>query len=112
MEKKLSEIVFLSFVDDLSFIASKTSVKEIAKALKKVSNLIVEFEERNAVTYNTAKTKLILFSHIRQQCLNQQLQKTTVLIEKKNIKFNKDIMRWLGIWLNSQLRFIAYVNKR
>lgn len=42
VKKKLFEIVFFSFVDNLGFIASETSVKEIAKALKKVGNLIVE----------------------------------------------------------------------
>ena len=42
VEKKLPEIVSLSFVDNLGFIASETLVKEIAKALKKVGNLIVE----------------------------------------------------------------------
>ena len=32
VEKKLSEIVSLLFIDDLGFIASKTLVKEIGKA--------------------------------------------------------------------------------
>lgn len=49
------------FVDDLSFIASEMSVKKIAKLLRKVGNLIVEWEQKNVVTYNMAKTK---------QCLN------------------------------------------
>lgn len=66
VEKELPEIVSLSFVDDLGFIASETSVKEIAKVLEKVSNLIVEWGVRNAVIYDTAKTELVLFSRARQ----------------------------------------------
>ena len=50
VEKKLPEIVSLSFVDDLGFIALGTSVKEIAKALENVGNLIIEWGKRNAVT--------------------------------------------------------------
>ena len=111
VEKELPEIVSLSFVDDLGFIASGTSVKEIAKALEKVGNLIVEWGGRNAVTYDTAKTELVLFSRARQRRLNQQLQETTVLVGGERIKFNKDATRWLRIWLDSQLRFTAHVNK-
>lgn len=25
---------------------------------------------------------------------------------------NKEIRRWLGIWLNSQLKFLSHINKR
>ena len=42
VEKELPELVSLSFVDDLGFIASRTSVKEIAKALGKFGKLVVE----------------------------------------------------------------------
>lgn len=77
MEKEFFKIlVSLSFVDDLEFIASGTSVKEIAKALGKVSNLVVEWGRRNAVTYNTAKTELVLFFRAKQRRLNQKLRET------------------------------------
>ena len=54
------------FIDDLGFIASGTSIKEISKVLEKVGILIVEWGGRNAVTYDTAITKLVLFSCVRQ----------------------------------------------
>lgn len=50
-----------SFIDNLGFIELRTSVKEIAKILKKASNLIVKQKEKNVVTYNMAKIKLVLF---------------------------------------------------
>ena len=102
----------LSFVDDLGFIASGSSVKEIAKDLEKVGNLIVEWGSKNAVTYDTAKTELVLFSRARQQRLNQHLRDTTVLVRGKRIKFNKEATCWLGIGLNSQLKFTAHINER
>ena len=102
----------LSFVDDLGFIASGISVKEIAKALEKVGGLILEWRGKNMVTYDTAKTELVLFSRARQRRLNQQLRETTVSIGGKRIKFNKDATRWLGIWLDSQLKFTAHINER
>ena len=102
----------LSFVDDLGFITLGTSVEKIAKALEKVGNLIVEWGKRNAVTYDTAKTELVLFSRARQRRLNQHLRETTVLVGGERIKFNKDATRWLGIWLDSQLKFTAHINER
>lgn len=80
-------------MDDFGFIASGISVKEIAKTLKKVGKIVLEWGEKNAVTYDTAKTELVLFSRAHQQRLNQQLQVTTVLIEGEKIKFNKKATR-------------------
>lgn len=65
VEKELSEIVFLSFVDDLGFVASKMLIKEIARALRKVGNRVVKWGQKNAITYNTSKIKLVLFFCIR-----------------------------------------------
>lgn len=42
VEKELSEMVSLLFINDLNFIASKMSTKGIAKSLKKVNNSIIE----------------------------------------------------------------------
>ncbi len=64
------------------------------------------------VTYNTAKTELVLFSRARQRRLNQHLRETTVLVGGKRIEFNKEVTRWLGIWLDSQLKFTAHINER
>ena len=82
--------MLLSFVDDLGFIASGVSAKEIAKTLEKFGKIILKWGEKNAVTYDTAKTELVLFFRARQQRLNQQLQETTVLIGRERIKFNKE----------------------
>ena len=43
VKKELPEIMSLLFIDNLGFVASGTLVKEIAKALRKVGNLVVEW---------------------------------------------------------------------
>ena len=53
------------------------------------------------MTYDIAKTEVILFSHACQRRLNQQLRETTVLIRGERIKFNEEATHWLGIWLDS-----------
>ena len=59
VEKEPPGIVLLSFVDDLGFIASGLSVKEIANTLEKVGRLISEWGRKNAVTYDMAKTRSV-----------------------------------------------------
>lgn len=66
VKKKAFEIESLLVVDNLGFIVSEMLVKEIAKALEEIDNLIVEWKRRNMVTYNIVKIKFVLFFFIRQ----------------------------------------------
>lgn len=87
----------LMFVDDLGFIASGLFVKEIADTLEKVSKVVLQWGKENAVTYDTGKTELVLFSKARLQRRNRQLRETTVLIAREQVKFNTEATRWLGV---------------
>lgn len=73
---------------------------------------MIEQRKRNRVTYNTTKIKLVLFSQVKQRCLNQHLQETIVLVRGKKLEFIKKPTCQLGIQLDSQLKFIAHINKR
>lgn len=64
------------------------------------------------MTYDMAKTELVLFIHACQRRLNQQVQETTVLIRGEKTKFNKKELHLLRIWLDSQLKFTAYIIKQ
>lgn len=81
-------IVLLSFVDDLGFIASGASVKEIVKIFEKMGKIVLEWGEKNTVTCDMAKTELVLFSRACRQRLNQQLRETTFLVGGERIKSN------------------------
>ena len=105
-------VTSLSFVDDLGFTASGTSVKDIAQSLEKVAKTALEWGMANTVTYNTAKTEVILFSKSRRQRLNKQLQETKIKVGKEKIRFNKEATRWLDVWLDSQLKFTSHINER
>ena len=64
-------VTSLSFVDDLGFIASGNSVKEIVKALEKVAKEVIEWGRLNAVTYGMSKTEAVLFSKSHRQWINK-----------------------------------------
>lgn len=93
-------MVLLSFIDNLGFIALSIFVKKIAKILKKISKIILQYGKKNAVTYNIGKIKFILFFKTYSYYYNYQLQEIIVFIVKEQIKFNKKAIRWLRVWLD------------
>lgn len=86
-------ITSLSFVDDLGFIVSGTSVRNIAQSLEKVAETAIKWGMVNAVTYDTSKTEAMLFSKSRRQQLIQQIQETRIQVGNEKIKFNKEATR-------------------
>ncbi len=105
-------VTSLSFVDDLGFIASGSSVKEVIKLLENVAKVVLEWGRLNAVTYDLSKTEAVLFSKSHRQQLNKQLRETKIEVGTKQISFNKEATRWLGVWLDSQLKFTSHINER
>lgn len=57
-------VIFLSFVNDLEFIALSSSIKKIVKTLDKVAKTICQLGTLNEVTYNISKTETVLFSKL------------------------------------------------
>ncbi len=64
-------VTSLSFVDDLGFIAAGSSVKEVAKTLENVVQVVLKWGKLNAVTYDVSKTEAVLFSKSHRQRLNK-----------------------------------------
>ena len=83
----------LSFVDDLGFIASGTSVQEVSKTLETVASSVLRWGLTNAVTYDTSKTEAVLFFKSHRQQLNKQLQETKIQVGNEKIMFNKEATR-------------------
>ena len=54
----------------------------------------------------------MLLSQSHRQRLNKQIADVIIKIGAKNIKFNKEAARWLGIWPDSQLKFTLHINEK
>lgn len=102
----------LLFIDDLGFIASGKSVKEVAKSLEQVAKTVLDWGNSNSVSYDTSKTEAVLFSMSHRQCLSKQLQEKKITVGDEQIEFKKEATRWLGVWLDSQLKFASHINER
>ena len=83
-------VTSLSFFDDLGFIASSSSVKEVVKTLENVAKAVLEWGRQNAVTYDVSKTEAVLFSKSHRQRLNKQLREAKIKVGDENISFNKE----------------------
>lgn len=105
-------VTSLSFIDDLGFIASSSSVKKVVKALEKDAKTLLEYGTLNAIICDMSKTEAVPFSRSRRQRLNKQLQEANIKVGSEKIVFNKEATRWLGIWLDSQLKFTSHINER
>ena len=66
-------VTSLFFVEDMGFIASSSSVKEIVKAFEKVAKEVIEWGRLNKVTYDISKTEAVLFSKPHWHRLSNQL---------------------------------------
>ena len=112
IKKPVPEIMLLSFMDDLSFLASGNSIQEVATTLEKTGETVIKLGLPNAVTYDIAKTEAILFSPTRSKKVNKETSEILLTIGEEEIKFNNQAIRWLGIWLDSGLTFNTHVKER
>ena len=69
--KASPSVTSLSFIDDLGFIASGSSVKKVAKAFEKNAKIVLEWETFNAVTYDTSRKEADLFFKVTSTAAKQ-----------------------------------------
>ena len=67
---------------------------------------------RNIVSFDIKKTKAMLFTIIKKNLLIKLAEDNKLSIGGKEIKFNINITRWLGIMLDPGLKLKAHVNQK
>jgi len=97
VEKRVPGVKALSFADDISWWAEGKNDKEVAEKLAKASKAAVAWGEENGITFDHDKSEAVLFSR-RRKAANE-----TVKTGEREIPFNTEATRWLGIWLASHL---------
>ena len=65
---------------------------------------------RNIVSFDIEKTETILFITTKKDLLIKLVEDNKLNIEGKKIKFNINIIRYLGIILDPRLKLKAHVN--
>lgn len=112
VKEKVPEIISLSFMDDLGFLASGNSIQEVASSLEKTGETVLRWGLSNAVTYDIAKTEVILFLQTRSKRFKDEISAIRLTFGEQEVRFNNKATRWLGIWLDSALTFSTHIRER
>ena len=102
VEERVQGVKGLSFVDDILWLATGTSVREVSGLLEKLEKEVVRWGEKNAVVFESKKTEAILFSKRKHW---KDRAHSEVRVQGSLVPFNRKATRWLEVWINSKLSF-------
>jgi hypothetical protein len=98
VERAVPGIKGLSFADDIAWWAKGKDEKEVAAKLAEAAAASLDWAKDNGVAFDHGKTEAALFRKSRAA------PKATIRVGTNDIPFNTAATRWLGVWLDSQLR--------
>ena len=99
-------VKILSYVDDISLTVSSASLRKNVQILEREVAFLYHQGAKNAVEFDMDKTELIHFTKSKEACITQ------LKLPNGNIVKPKTLIRWLGIWFDSQLSFKEHVSIR
>jgi len=89
----------LFFMDDIGWLAEGKGEEEVAAKLSEAAVAAMELGKNNGVAFDQGKTEAAMFWRKRKGTE----AKAKVIVGEKEVAFNKEATRWLGVWLDSQL---------
>ncbi len=97
----------MSYIDDIGLVASSESIEKNYKILKEATIRIFEKGVNNLIQFDPEKTELIHFYSKRNIGEN-----VNIYFLENYLVEAKPTVKWLGIWLDSKLKFKEYVEKK
>jgi len=97
VEGRWEGVKALYFADNISWWVEGKTDEEVAEKRTRVREVTCKWGEKNGVTFEPGKSKVILFSRKRKA------PTTSIRLGGRKIPFSKETIRWLGIWLDSHL---------
>ena len=106
LERKIRGIRTPSYIDDLGLFTCSKSIRKNCRDLKAVIEEILSFQESHLIQFDMKKTELIhFFPSSAEKDENIELNDGTIIKPKTCV-------RWLGIWLDSKLKFKTHIEKK
>ena len=99
----------LSYVDDVGLVVSSKSIEENCQLLQKLAKDLLIDSGQNCMQFDVDKTELIHFHSKRSLDLKDELYSIKI---GETVFQPKELVKYLGIWLDSKLTFKAHVEKK
>ena len=99
----------LSYLDDIGLVVSSKSIEENCQLLQKLTQDLLVKQQNNCMQFDMEKTELIHFHSKRSFDLKNETYSVKI---RDSIIQPKDLVKWLGIWLDSKLTFKQHVEKK
>src|SRR5436190_10385734 len=99
----------LSYVNDVDLAVSSKSIEENCQLLQKLAEDLLLDSKQNCMQFDVDKTELIHFHSKRSFDLKNELYSVKV---GETVFQPKELVKYLGIWLDSKLSFKAHVEKK
>jgi len=100
VETAIPGVQGLSFVDDISWWAEGADAGKVAAKLSAAVAASMEWAAKNGVAFDHGKMEAALFQKGKSK---KKVAEVAVAVGANSVPFNKMAMRWLGVWLDSQL---------
>src|SRR5204862_2889522 len=99
----------LSYLNDIGLVVSSKSIEENCQLLQKLTQDLLVKQQNNCMQFDMEKTELIHFHSKRSFDLKNETYSVKI---RDSIIQPKDLVKWLGIWLDSKLTFKQHVEKK
>ena len=99
----------LSYVNDVDLVVSSKSIEENCQLLQKLTEDLLIDLKQNCMQFDVDKTELIYFHSKKSLDLKNKLYLVKV---GETIFQPKELVKYLGIWLDSKLSFKAHVERK
>src|SRR6266480_4925055 len=99
----------MSFVNDIGLVVSSKSIEENCIQLQKLAENLLLKQEQNCMQFDTDKIELIHFHSKRNFDLKNEKHSVKV---GETIFQPKEVVKYLGVWLDSKLSFKSHVEKK
>jgi hypothetical protein len=101
---KLVNIRFGSYLDDITLTTTSKSLKQNIKTLEREVKDIFELRNKNAISFDIDKTKLIYFDNSKN--------KPSLKLPNRAIVLPSKVVKWLGMYYNEKLSFKEHIAYR
>jgi hypothetical protein len=103
----------LSVVDHLSWVVKGSDVNLVITILERCAAKSIKWESRQGLQFDTAKTEAARFTRRRGHKKHLRAKLTAkIRVGDGFIRFNRQAIRWIGIWMDAHLTLKEHHNRR